>query len=248
MCTVTFYPTDSGYILTHNRDEMPLRSPIALSVKKESLMTMIYPQDQQAHGTWIFIQSKGVTACLINGAYENHTKRSSYRMSRGKVMLHLAQCNHVASWIKTYDLDQIEPFTLIILQDQELIELIWDGSEKHIRYLGMRIPTIWSSTTLYSEEHRHLRKQLFYQWIDRIKDYDPAAWMYRFHEAGTVGDIRNNIRMYRQGGPCTVSTTQVIADGNSVHMLYHDLIHDSKTTAQFKVKKINIQNRKLLHV
>jgi hypothetical protein len=248
MCTVTFYPTDRGYILTHNRDERPSRSPQALTIEKENHKILIYPRDQQAHGTWIFIHSNGMTACLLNGAFQNHIKQADYRMSRGKVMMELAHSKNVDSWLKHIHLDRIEPFTLIIIKEKELIEMVWDGHKKHLRSMGMDIPSIWSSSTLYTSEIKLKRKQIFYQWIDNMKDYDPAAWMQRFHEIGSIGDIKNNITMCRPDGPRTVSTTQVIVDQSSYAMRYHDLLNNSLTSAHLKAKKISIKKAELMHI
>lgn len=248
MCTVTFYPTDRGYILTHNRDERPSRSGRALTIDKENHKTLIYPRDQQAHGTWIFMHSNGMTACLLNGAFQNHIKQPEYRMSRGKVMMELAHAKHVENWLHHTHLDRIEPFTLIIVKERELIEMVWDGHQKHIRTLGMDIPSIWSSSTLYTIEIKQKRRKIFYQWIDNMKDYDPAAWMLRFHEIGSIGDIKNNITMCRPDGPRTVSTTQIVVDRESYAMSYHDLLYDTICTSHLKVKKTALKKTELIHV
>jgi Transport and Golgi organisation 2 len=247
MCTVTYFPTEKGYILTHNRDEKPSRSPQSLTVVKDGSRSCIYPQDQQAQGSWILIHSKGMSACLLNGAFENHEKNQPYRMSRGKILLSLAQSKHTDIWLNTYDLDQIEPFTMIICQDAELIELVWDGNKKYIHNLGTEIPTIWSSSTLYTPDIKLQRKQIFYQWLDNIKEYDPAAWMLRFHEVGSIGDINNNILMYRDHGPRTVSTTQVIFNQDMYSFKYYDRLKDSISVTRLKTKKIISKNAELLH-
>ncbi|MEO5581666.1 MAG: NRDE family protein [Saprospiraceae bacterium] len=247
MCTVTYLPTEKGYILTHNRDEKPSRSSQSLTIEKDGNRSLIYPMDQQAYGSWIFIHSKGLSACLLNGAFKNHEKNPKYRISRGKVLLSLAQSRHTDTWLNTYDFEQIEPFTMIICQDDDLIELVWDGNKKYVQNLGTDIPTIWSSSTLYNPEIKLQRKQIFYQWIDNIKEYDPAAWLFRFHEVGSIGDINNNIMMYRENGPRTISTSQVIFS-NSVYSFKHlDRLKDSTTVTRLKTKKIISKKSELLH-
>ena len=237
MCTVTYFPIEKGYILTHNRDEQPLRSPKSLTIIKHQTNTIIFPKDQQSNGTWIFINSKGWSACLLNGAFENHKKQSSYRMSRGQILLSLAQSKNINEWLNAQCLEKIEPFTLILCSGNDLMELIWDGAHKHIRSLDIEIPMIWSSATLYTPKVKEERKHIFYQWIENIKDFDPVAWMNKFHAVGSIGDHKNNIHMFRQDGPRTISTTQIVSFNGISKLIYHDVLNDHISEARL------IQNR-----
>ncbi len=53
MCTVTFVPTQNGYILTSSRDEQKARSTIFPKKYSIANKTLIFPKDELSGGTWI---------------------------------------------------------------------------------------------------------------------------------------------------------------------------------------------------
>lgn len=87
MCTVTYLPVSTGFVLTQNRDEAPTRSPQIISKEKRFGTELLFPKDTKAGGTWIATARDGRTACLLNGAFEKHKHEPPYRLSRGLVLL-----------------------------------------------------------------------------------------------------------------------------------------------------------------
>ena len=70
----------------------------------------------------------------------------------------------VVEW-SLMDMDGIEPYTLIIFDDGNLFQLVWDGAEKHRMLLENDKPYLWSSATLYDSSAQQIRKDLFQNWI-----------------------------------------------------------------------------------
>lgn len=168
MCTVTFLPkTKKSYLLTHNRDEHHTRS-IALLPEKKFIhgQAILLPTDSKAGGTW-FAASNDFTLCILNGGFEKHVSSPPYRHSRGNVIIDFFKFNDIILFSKEYSIDNIEPFTLIIVDNntQQLFQLINDGTQFHIEEKDCLIPHIWSSTTLYSNEKRTIRKNIFEKFI-----------------------------------------------------------------------------------
>ena len=50
------------------------------------------------------------------------------------------------------DLGRIEPFTVVVLEKNNLYECRWDGYEKYYKQLKKHRPYIWSSVTLYDND------------------------------------------------------------------------------------------------
>jgi len=170
MCTVTFLPLSSNnFILTSNRDEQRLRETILPKKYFEDGVEMVFPKDKSAGGTWIGTSSKKRLICVLNGGFKNHIKKANYKKSRGVIAKEILKENNLLQYIENLDLDGIEPFTLVIVDwnDDELrlFELIWDEQQKHFTKLKNE-PKIWSSSTLYSNEVKELRKNWFQTWID----------------------------------------------------------------------------------
>ncbi|MBX2891017.1 MAG: NRDE family protein [Saprospiraceae bacterium] len=223
MCTVTFFPNTSGYILTHNRDEAPSRSPQHISVEKTGGRTLIYPRDTKAGGAWVAASNSGLTACLLNGAFVKHHHNPPYRRSRGLLLLDFFEWERPDDFFQHYDLDGIEPFTFLFFQKNIITELRWDGSQRHLKNLPPDRAHFWCSATLYPPEMQAKREQVFREWLAKTHTPMPSA-LYRLHLTGSVGDPENDYVMNRGGRVRTVSLTQVVARQNFSEMRYFDLL------------------------
>jgi len=123
MCTVTYLPRPSGFILTHNRDEAPARSSQTIVREKTpGGQTLIFPRDTLAGGTWIATSRAGRTVCLLNGAFVLHKRVLPYRRSRGLILLDFFDWENPDDFFCDYDFEGIEPFTLLFFAQAQLSE------------------------------------------------------------------------------------------------------------------------------
>lgn len=231
MCTVTFLPTKTGFVLTHNRDEAPGRSPEGISQEKIGSKNLIFPRDTQARGTWIAAAESGKIACLLNGAFVKHAHQPPYRRSRGLVLLDFFEFEQPDEFFENYLLDGIEPFTFLFfeknLEKKRAIELRWDGLARHLKNLPTDAPHFWCSSTLYPPEMQAVRQQVFQNWLFEKNEKPPADLAHsilHLHKTGSVGDSENDFVMNRAGRVRTVSITQVVFSEEKIWMAYHDLL------------------------
>src|SRR5690606_11933033 len=130
-----------GFILTSNRDEAGSRNTIPPDFYRENDVDLLYPKDKVAGGSWIGISSRLRVICLLNGGFEDHQRKPSYRLSRGVVVKDLLVAPELVEAINAYDYHNIEPFTIIAADWQrglDFIEFVWDGEEKHIKHLEQK--------------------------------------------------------------------------------------------------------------
>jgi hypothetical protein len=164
MCTVTIIPKGKNdFVLTSNRDEAPNRTSLAPDIYLIEGTKMMFPKDELAGGTWIGVSEKNRLICLLNGGFICHERKHEYRMSRGVVVNDLLASDDVVASIENYNLDDIEPFTLVIVDwnnSLKLFELVWDGQQKHFAEQTLE-PKIWSSSTLYSKAMKKERSLWF---------------------------------------------------------------------------------------
>lgn len=245
MCTVTYLPWRDGFILTHNRDEAPLRSPWHISREKRAGDTLLFPKDIKAGGGWVAAARSGRVACLLNGAFLKHQHQPPYRRSRGLVLLDFFDWHDPDDFFARYDLEGIEPFTFLFFSAGRLAELRWDGVQRHLRRLPPTEPHFWCSATLYPPPMQTLREQVFRQWL--AKHFPPApettpsdrlvrAGIYRLHLTGSVGDPENDYVMNRGGRVCTVSITQILFCDNRVKMKYTELLEGHRDRKQLSLQ------------
>jgi uncharacterized protein with NRDE domain len=166
MCTVVFIPGDKEIYFGSLRDESPKR-PRAIKPETSELNGLSYlsPKDTMAGGTWIGVNNPGNIIILLNGGFENHERKKKYRKSRGLIVTELLASElPVVEW-SLIDMQDIEPFTLIVWSDNNLFQLVWDGMERYRILLDATQPYIWSSSTLYNAEAKAVRQESFQNWI-----------------------------------------------------------------------------------
>lgn len=223
MCTVTYLPLESGYLLTSNRD-VPLSRARALPPKayEHRGQTLWYPLDPPGQGTWMVTDLATRTLVLLNGAWEAHQRRSSYPVSRGVVLLNWMMASDADAYFEQTDLDLIEPFTVVDASIQTLVEYRWDGRFRHRRELDILQPQIWSSVTLYSEQQAAVRAGWFANWLQEQPRFE-AEDILTFHQTAGAEDPEQALCMRRPDGYATVSMTQVRIQHPTSNMFYQDL-------------------------
>lgn len=224
MCTVTYLPLrDNDFILTSNRDEDPKRKTIAPKTYLEDGVRLTYPKDELAGGTWIGLSEKSRLICLLNGGFTKHQRAESYRMSRGVIVKQLLKVEDPVEIINHFDFEGIEPFTIVLVDwnsNLKAYELVWDGAKKHFQELNNK-PKIWSSSTLYTDEMKQLRKEWFADWLLNNRNFNQSD-IINFHQDETKGSKEVSLKMKRQNVE-TVSVTSVIKNEKKLTMSYYDL-------------------------
>ena len=226
MCTVTFLPLkNSGFILTSNRDETPLRETIPPKKYEENGVEMVFPKDKLAGGTWIGTSSKNRLVCVLNGAFTKHKRVASYKKSRGIIATDILKSDNLEAYIHALDLTNIEPFTMVLVDwnnnNLNLFELVWDAHKKHINKLKNE-PKMWSSSTLYTDEFKEIRQNWFAEWLSDTKFTSKSILDFHHSE---IGAKEQSILMKRPFVE-TVSITSIKKEHQEIEMLYEDIIHN----------------------
>lgn len=237
MCTVTYIPNRSGFTLTHNRDEAPSRSSVSISRNNENPDNpIVFPRDSKAGGTWFAMSESGKTVCLLNGAFVRHHHNPPYKRSRGLMVLDFFEYDNPDRFFSEYDLEGMEPFTLIFARQGVLTELRWDEHRRHITQLPPDQPRFWCSSTLYTPEIQILREKVFLDWLQKNKRKTPRD-ITRLHLSGSVNDPANNFVMLRDRVR-TVSITQVVYQKKYARMRFWELLENNRDE-----RVISVRNR-----
>jgi len=231
MCTVTFLPFgNNNFILTSSRDVPFSRAKANLPESYiEDDVALFYPKDGQAGGTWIGTSDKNRLICLLNGGFENHKQKESYVKSRGLIVKELLKANHINHACNAIDLENVEPFTLVIVvwnNELNLYEFVWDGNKKHFKILTQE-NHIWSSSTLYTNTMKNLRKSWFKKWEEEhlrrnSKSEKVKNDILEFHHTAGEGNPEVDVLMKRPNVG-TVSITQVIKNNEGIKMDYEEI-------------------------
>lgn len=215
MCCLTIIKTETNKIvITHNRDEQWSRQTNAPQVQ-ESIVNgkkIWMPKDSLSAGTWIGTDGVRVAA-ILNGFKENHVKKPMYRASRGSIIPEFLSSGSTDDFISNFDPSGLEPFTLILLnEDKKILELGWDENKVHFFDKTSYIPLIYSSATLYNNEIRERRKSIF---MSRIDDQMDNSDIWKFHEnKGSDHGVFINVDYNEEIS--TVAISQIVVAETSV--------------------------------
>lgn len=232
MCTVIYLPTKNGYILSSTRDES-IHRPKAIPpcIYTHNKTNFYCPIDPFGKGTWWAVNEYGTNIILLNGGFKNHIKKSNYTKSRGIIVRTLITKKNTLVSLKKINLENIEPFTLIIKTINKFIHFIWDGNEKHIIELDKTMPHLWSSATLYPNSIKKIREKYFQQWI--IKNPSTPKNIIDFLNSYT--DLKNGFIMNRKEIK-TLSISIIESKKEKMKITYLDIVNNQKKQVFFNLK------------
>ncbi len=231
MCTLTYIPKpDGSYLLTNNRDETPLRAATGLEQQRIGERDVLYPKDAGAGGTWLALSSSGQAVCLINGAFERHRRKPPYRRSRGLMVLDFFEFEKTTGFLDRYAFQGMEPFTMVVIEDEQLWDLRWDGDQLHLKEQDPQQYAIWASPVLYDLPYRKKRQQWLADWLEQ-RPAPSRSSMLHFHLHAGEGDPHNDLVMNRNNLVRTVSVASVARKRSAFDLNYMDLLQHHDRTA-----------------
>lgn len=225
MCTLTYVPKNSGFILTSSRDEVVSRPTLAPAEYYNYGQFLIYPKDLVKNGTWLAM-GKNTIACLLNGSIEQAFLKEKYLESRGTLVLKSYKFTDIESFLKEESFNEVPPFTLLLINTKNtrtIDQISWNGKEKLHQKFNSKKPRIWSSATLYNEKQRMQRQNWFDDLLQNNKDLSSQNLL-EFHEQKHTSDDTSNILMKRNDDKQTTSISQIIIDQNEHIFKYKNLI------------------------
>ncbi|MFE3848121.1 NRDE family protein [Flavobacterium sp. LB3P45] len=233
MCTVSFVHVNDTIIITSNRDEKIIR-PSAIPPMDYTIngKNVIFPKDPKAGGTWFVVDANGTVLVLLNGADEKHKVVVPYRKSRGLIVLDIISSVSPKDFWNQIDLENIEPFTLVLFQSKELFQLRWNGNQKETTLLDSLKNHIWSSSTLYPVAIREKRTNWFYTFLDTNPEISETG-MLHFHRYTEEKNQENGLVINRNNEMKTLSITQSVIEKNKVAILHCDLIAQKEYKTSF---------------
>jgi uncharacterized protein with NRDE domain len=242
MCTVVYLPTANGLLVSSIRDEQFLR-PAAMPPKQHPHhgKILLYPTDAQAGGTWMVADNDGKVTVLFNGAFEKHVANTPYRKSRGIVLLDIVSADEFTTAWQQYDLNGIEPFSMVHTDGHSLMRCTWDGIQKIVDVLDPLKSHIWSSATLYNTEQRSLRQEIFQEWLREQQHPISSNVLREFFKTTMPNDVANRFIMNRNNILGSVSFTICMMGPELTSMQYHSLVSGESFTEELVLQTSTIK-------
>jgi hypothetical protein len=222
MCSVTFVPGRSGYVLGMNRDEQRSRLPaLAPEWRRLRGRACLFPREQSG-GTWTGVNDHGVTLALLNW-YSVQPRFIPFPISRGTIipaLLPLVTPAGLELNLARLPLGQVNPFRLLAVfpERKRVIEWRWNqaGLERadHLWQI-----TGWFSSGFDEPGAQLARERYLRRWIAQFDSERAAGWLRRLHASHSPEPGPYSFCMHREDA-ATVSYTEIHLAGSSVRMRY----------------------------
>ncbi len=219
MCSLSYVPLHEGYVLSHNRDELPGRKSSSGLVNAQDHS---YPKDLKAGGTWMGVHRNGWSACLLNGGSVPYLRKLPYKHSRGKVILQLLSNPNLEDF-QAIDWSEYEPFTLILALNKELWQLVHNPGKDEWTALDPSKAHFWSSTKLYHPSIRRARENRFRTWLQQAEDFNYLS-IRKFHLDPQLSATKGGLLLEKSFLLNTVSFCQSVCDSHSLSFQYDYLL------------------------
>ncbi|MCF8378413.1 MAG: NRDE family protein [Bacteroidales bacterium] len=235
MCTVSYIPlSDQSFVLTHSRDET-IKRPISSPPMEKNAVneTVLYPIDPKGKGTWIGASRSGRMASLLNGGSHRHEFNPPYKHSRGLIIPEYFNHVNFEHFFNVYDFDGLEPFTLLIFEDNKIYKTVKSENDIKVSILDNSRPYMFTSSSLYPPETDHARRLDFNRWLPgKFQPTDQE--ILEFHKKHLFEYTKNVYRPDEGHIIKTVSITMIKNSKIGVEMDYYDLVNDMKLTKALK--------------
>ena len=222
MCTLTFIPKSSGYLLGMNRDESVRREksqwPLVL---EERGVAVAYPREGSTGGTWIATNSSGITLALLN---QNRGPSAGPKLrSRGFVipsLVHSPSMKELVEGFHQLDLNGMMPFLLVAFFPKEkmIAEWKWDSSFLQLRPFTWRQRN-WFSSGISDSIATQVRGA-FLQDAVRRRDAGSADWLRRVHASHAPVRGSFSVCVHRPEAE-SVSYTEIEHTATQTRLYYH---------------------------
>ncbi|MFB6307665.1 MAG: NRDE family protein [Flavobacteriales bacterium] len=175
MCTLTYLPINNNkFLVGSNRDEHIQRPSATLPIIVNSgNMPILAPIDPQGKGSWFGYNIKlDKKACLLNGAFIKHEHTPPYSKSRGLIMIESLSYKTLHNFSKVKDFENIEPFTLIHINNDSIEEIRWDEEKVYYESYSKNKPMVWSSSMLYDSSIKKNTQEHFNKKFNNKEKYE----------------------------------------------------------------------------
>lgn len=215
MCTVSWRFHASGHSLWSNRDERHTRSDSAApSLGLSDGLRRLAPVDPDGGGSWIAVNERGLTVCLVNRYHGEDDLRPATEddpgrfRSRGLLVLDLVGADtlpDIHRRLERADLARSRSFELVVLHGHAGLRLGWDGRSLERAELSAgdgHLPLLVSSP-LDPTGVGAAREQAFRRFVDGTSDghdhfhrsHEPSAGSYSPCMHGRLARTRSLTRV-----------------------------------------------------
>lgn len=235
MCTVTITPVDGQTVITMNRDELIEREEDAPQLHHLSHeIHAWYPVDAVSEGTWFGVNNYGLVLSILNRYQETNPQAN---VSRGKIIPYLLVNTDIMSCLKSLEkmhLYQFMPFTLLLVQGDMLIKVVWNGVEMSQFVERCSKPFFITSSSIELESVTAWRKRVFDNFLFMNKHLSPQLLM-NFHTSGAKDNPSYSVNMIREGRH-TKSITQAIVGCESLSVCHFQRAQEQDSSSDFKLE------------
>jgi hypothetical protein len=220
MCTLSFVPKSTGYLLGMNRDEKIARGHgFPPHLRRIGSTDAVFPSEENG-GTWIGSNQYGITLALLN--WNVPSVRQGARRSRGLIIPQLLTATSLAeinNALTSYEVRDCAPFRLIavIPSERTLLESSWDGRDIRHKTCPWNMRH-WFSSSASDIRAEEIRGRVCFR-SSNNENAGSVAWLRQLHRSHEDGPGAFSMCVHRDQVE-TLSYTEVCCTREELTMLH----------------------------
>lgn len=217
MCTLSFLPNEFGYVLAMNRDERRTRD---FALPPHVFGNAIYPREPGGDGTWIAVNTTGITLAILNKNLSGGMYLKS--RSRAEVIPALASSEalpEIQRRLVELGCKGMLPFRLFAFSPNEKEVCEWRWSDlKLTSQTHEWKPYHWYSSGM-SDEEAERRRGAAVQVAWKQPDAGSIEWLRTLHRSHEPKRGAFSLCVHRDDAS-TVSYSEILVDNSRVEFRY----------------------------
>jgi len=215
MCTLSFIPGETGYLVGMNRDERFSRTR---SLPPEIFDNAIYPHEPSG-GTWLGVNTDGLTLAVLNRNEDGPLPAK--QRSRGELIpaMIASEClADVQRRLVAFDIRGMYPFRLVAIsmQDREICEWQWGTKLNRLNFEWQ--PRHWFSSGISDSEANRGRSPVVQEaW--KGPDAGTIPWLQQLHRSHAPRPGPYSICVHRDDA-ASVSYSEIEVTPSTVQFRY----------------------------
>ena len=161
---------------------------------------------------------------MLNRTPRRSVATPAFPISRGTIIPRLLTAGTISAALDALprDVGPFQPFTLVMIQDDVIAVMAWDGRRSAVRRLPLERPRLFTSSALGDAVVTPRRRALFSQLV--LRHASPLRGQAAFHRHQWFDRPETSVLMSRPDA-ATVSRTVLDVSTRAIRMRYHSVSH-----------------------
>ncbi len=221
MSLISFVPVNGEWVFTVSREEKKIVTYLSPpKLYTEANGKLLYSKDQYANGSTTILHERGTLGIIFAGSSGIMAPVYEAKEKLSNLLLEVLKSPQPAIKMALINFRLYEPFTLLLFDDNILMEFEWNGMQIQKRTLSNDYIHYWESVLTTMPEQIAIRNTRF---VQMVANKNPGE-IIELHQALMHEKEQLNKKLSNTGLYNNISITQVCISDTLLKMHFYNLI------------------------